>query len=51
MDQKTGVYTLNWDGKNDGGVALEPGAYTVSVLATDAKKKTPARARFLKSSR
>ncbi|QKH39320.1 flagellar hook assembly protein FlgD [Achromobacter pestifer] len=39
VDQKTGVYTLNWDGKNDGGVALEPGAYNVSVLATDADGK------------
>ncbi|AYD64292.1 flagellar basal body rod modification protein [Achromobacter sp. LC458] len=38
-EQKTGVYTLNWDGKNDGGVALEPGAYTVSVLATDGDGK------------
>ncbi|QVQ28744.1 flagellar hook capping FlgD N-terminal domain-containing protein [Achromobacter deleyi] len=35
-EQKTGVYTLDWDGKNDSGVALEAGAYTVSVLATDA---------------
>ena len=34
-EQKTGVYTLDWDGKNDSGVALEAGAYTVSVLATD----------------
>ena len=39
VDQKTGVYTLDWDGKNDNGVALEPGAYTVSVLATDADGK------------
>ncbi|MFD4839090.1 flagellar hook capping FlgD N-terminal domain-containing protein [Achromobacter sp. NPDC058515] len=36
---KTGVYTLDWDGKNDSGVALEAGAYTVSVLATDADGK------------
>jgi len=35
-DQKTGVYSFEWDGKNDAGVALEPGAYTVSALATDA---------------
>jgi flagellar basal-body rod modification protein FlgD len=35
-ERETGVYTLDWDGKNDGGVALEPGAYTVSILATDA---------------
>ena len=38
-EQKTGVYTLNWDGKNDSGVALEPGAYNVSILATDADGK------------
>ena len=38
-EQKAGVYTLDWDGKNDNGVALEPGAYTVSVLATDAESK------------
>nr|WP_315846744.1 flagellar hook capping FlgD N-terminal domain-containing protein [uncultured Achromobacter sp.] len=38
-EQKTGVYTLNWDGKNDSGVALEAGAYTVSVLATDGDGK------------
>ena len=38
-DQKPGVYTLSWDGKNDQGIALEPGAYTVSVLATDADGK------------
>lgn len=38
-EQSTGVYTLNWDGKNDSGVALEPGAYTVSVLATDVDGK------------
>lgn len=38
-DQKPGVYTLSWDGKNDNGVVLEPGAYTVSVLATDADGK------------
>ena len=36
-EQKNGVYTLEWDGKNDAGVALEPGAYNVSVLATDAE--------------
>ena len=36
-EQKTGVYTLEWDGKNDAGVALEAGAYNVSVLATDAE--------------
>ncbi|WP_447919393.1 flagellar hook capping FlgD N-terminal domain-containing protein [Achromobacter aegrifaciens] len=39
VDQKNGVYTLSWDGKNDSGVVLEPGAYTVSVLATDADGK------------
>lgn len=40
IDEKdTGVYTLAWDGKNDSGVAMEPGAYTVSVLATDADGK------------
>ncbi|MBB1592681.1 flagellar hook capping FlgD N-terminal domain-containing protein [Achromobacter sp. UMC46] len=38
-EQKTGVYTLNWDGKNDSGVAMEAGAYTVSVLATDGDGK------------
>jgi flagellar basal-body rod modification protein FlgD len=38
-DQKPGVYTLSWDGKNDNGIVLEPGAYTVSVLATDADGK------------
>lgn len=38
-EQKTGVYTLNWDGKNDSGVALDAGAYTVSVLATDGDGK------------
>ncbi|KGD93144.1 flagellar basal body rod modification protein [Achromobacter sp. RTa] len=38
-EQSTGVYTLSWDGKNDSGVPLEPGAYTVSVLATDADGK------------
>ncbi|PND34948.1 flagellar basal body rod modification protein [Achromobacter sp. HZ01] len=38
-EQETGVYTLNWDGKNDSGVALEPGAYNVSILATDADGK------------
>ncbi|ADP16072.1 basal-body rod modification protein FlgD [Achromobacter xylosoxidans A8] len=38
-DQKPGVYTLSWDGKNDSGVVLEPGAYTVSVMATDADGK------------
>ncbi|MGS1011968.1 flagellar hook capping FlgD N-terminal domain-containing protein [Achromobacter anxifer] len=38
-DQKPGVYTLSWDGKNDQGVVLEPGAYTVSVLATDVDGK------------
>jgi len=39
LDQKPGVYTLSWDGKNDNGVVLEPGAYTVSVMATDADGK------------
>lgn len=39
VDQKNGVYTLSWDGKNDSGVVLEPGAYTVSVMATDADGK------------
>jgi flagellar basal-body rod modification protein FlgD len=34
-----GVYTLDWDGKNDGGVALDAGAYTVSVSASDADGK------------
>lgn len=38
-EQKAGVYTLDWDGKNDNGVAMEPGAYTVSVLATDGDSK------------
>ncbi|WP_076867252.1 flagellar hook capping FlgD N-terminal domain-containing protein, partial [Bradyrhizobium mercantei] len=38
-EQKAGVYTLDWDGKNDGGAALEAGAYTVSVLATDGDDK------------
>ncbi|NMK50355.1 flagellar hook capping FlgD N-terminal domain-containing protein [Achromobacter sp. Bel] len=38
-EQTTGVYTLNWDGKNDSGVALDAGAYTVSVLATDGDGK------------
>ncbi|MBO9331392.1 flagellar basal body rod modification protein [Achromobacter xylosoxidans] len=38
-EQETGVYTLSWDGKNDSGVALEPGAYNVSILATDADGK------------
>lgn len=38
-EQKAGVYTLDWDGKNDGGAALEEGAYTVSVLATDGDDK------------
>ncbi|CAB3724513.1 MULTISPECIES: flagellar hook capping FlgD N-terminal domain-containing protein [Achromobacter] len=38
-EQKTGVYTLDWDGKNDNGVPLEPGAYTASVLATDGDGK------------
>lgn len=38
-EQKNGVYTLNWDGKNDSGVALDAGAYTVSVLATDGDGK------------
>ncbi|HEY9274333.1 MULTISPECIES: flagellar hook capping FlgD N-terminal domain-containing protein [Achromobacter] len=39
VDQKPGVYTLSWDGKNDSGIVLEPGAYTVSVMATDADGK------------
>ncbi|MFY1841593.1 flagellar hook capping FlgD N-terminal domain-containing protein [Achromobacter xylosoxidans] len=38
-EQKAGVYTLDWDGKNDAGVALDAGAYTVSVLATDGDDK------------
>ncbi|MFY0476511.1 flagellar hook capping FlgD N-terminal domain-containing protein [Achromobacter marplatensis] len=38
-EQKTGVFTLNWDGKNDSGVALDAGAYTVSVLASDGDGK------------
>ena len=38
-EQKAGVYTLDWDGKNDSGVALDAGAYTVSVLATDGDDK------------
>lgn len=38
-EQKAGVYTLDWDGKNDNGAAMEPGAYTVSVLATDGDSK------------
>ena len=37
-EQSTGVYTLNWDGKNDSGVALEPGVHRV-VLATDVDGK------------
>lgn len=37
--QKAGVYTLDWDGVNDSGVAVEPGAYTVSVMASDADGK------------
>ena len=38
-EKKVGVYTLDWDGKNDAGVAMEAGAYTVSVTASDAEGK------------
>ena len=37
--KEAGVYTLDWDGKNDGGVAMEAGAYTVSISASDADGK------------
>ena len=38
-EKKVGVYTLDWDGKNDAGVPMEAGAYTVSVTASDAEGK------------
>lgn len=38
-EQKTGVYSLEWDGKNDAGVPVEAGAYKVSVTALDADAK------------
>ncbi len=34
--QEVGVISVEWDGKNDMGAAVTDGAYTVSVVATDA---------------
>lgn len=43
--QSVGVYTLNWDGKNNDGVQLADGAYSVKVHATDADgNRVPAEA-------
>src|SRR5690606_35972591 len=37
MDAKaSGVYSLEWDGKDDGGVPAPDGAYNVQVAAFDA---------------
>lgn len=41
-EQKNGVYTLDWDGKNDAGVPVNAGAYKLSVTALDADAKTVA---------
>ena len=34
--QPVGVISVDWDGKNDAGTAVNAGAYTISVKATDA---------------
>ena len=41
-EKKVGVYTLDWDGKNDAGVPMEAGAYTVSPPRTPRGKKVAA---------
>lgn len=38
--QEVGVYTIDWDGTNDAGVAQDAGVYTISVAATDAEGAT-----------
>jgi len=35
--QSAGVLTLQWDGKDDAGLPVGDGAYTVQVAATDAE--------------
>ncbi len=38
-EQKSGVFTMEWDGKNDAGVPVAAGAYKLSVTALDADAK------------
>lgn len=35
-ERNTGAHDVTWDGRNDAGAEMPPGAYTLSAIATDA---------------